>query len=64
MRIEDVLNEYLMAKVTTVYLPTPIVQKSGDVLKSLHCENVINLRQYPGTTPKNHPKGIPRDREI
>ena len=31
------------------YLPTPRVQKSGDIEKSLHCENVIfdNVQEQP-----------------
>ena len=39
-----------------MYLPTPRVQKSGDVLKSLHCKNIIfdNVR----ILSENHPKAF------
>ena len=38
------------------YLPTPGVQKSGDVLKSLHCKNIIFDNVW--ILSENHPKAF------
>ena len=38
------------------YLPTPQVQKSGDILKSLHCKNIIFDNVW--ILSENHPKAF------